>query len=576
MLLAKRSKIKPAARFAQLMLLILFSLYSNIALSTPSYRITGIGGDALKNISERLDELAKQKTRPLIHMPQEELKKHVKNAVEAYGYFRSKISIYKKRGSILIRILPGPQLRITTLKVRLVGEGRTNPDLQNTIRSLPVKKGDPLITTNYKEAKEAIINTAEHEGFMRGSFSTAKILIDLKKYTADIILIFNTGPQYYIGRIDFDSRFLSSKFLYRYVPFKYGEPYSTEDIIELNKRLSNSGYFSSVVVNPEFKNNRYAPIKIHTQPVPRYSYSLGAGYGTDTGPRGRASLQVVPVNARGHKFTAIAQGSVKENALQAQYLIPGANPVTDQYSLAAAVGHIDYDSGNSNTVLFSASHFHNLNHYQRILSLNGLYERYSYTGLPRNEQFTLFPKATFTFSKRSDPLFSPSGYNVSFNALGATKALASKYNLAQASVDARAALTIDPIRTRFYLHGIQGFTAINDINNLPLSLALFLGGNDNLKAYSINSIGPGRIISFASLEIQKETVDKWYLIGFYDAGDVYDPRLKSFKYDIGGGLMWVSPVGPIKIGIAQAINNRFNRIANRNPKLVINMGPDLQ
>ncbi len=39
--------------------------------------------------------------------------------------------------------------------------------------------------------------------------------------------------------------------------------------------------------------------------------------------------------------------------------------------------------------------------------------------------------------------------------------------------------------------------------------------------------------------------------------------------------MWVSPVGPIKISVAQAVDNHFDRIPGRSPKLVINMGPDI-
>jgi len=118
-------------------------------------------------------------------------------------------------------------------------------------------------------------------------------------------------------------------------------------------------------------------------------------------------------------------------------------------------------------------------------------------------------------------------------------------------------------------------TQISNIDNLPLSLAMLLGGADNLKAYSYNSIGPGKILSFLSMEVQKETFSKWYLIGFLDSGDVYNPSQKLFKYDAGIGLMWVSPVGPIKVGVAQAVDNHFQRIEGRNPKLVINMGPDL-
>jgi translocation and assembly module TamA len=141
-------------------------------------------------------------------------------------------------------------------------------------------------------------------------------------------------------------------------------------------------------------------------------------------------------------------------------------------------------------------------------------------------------------------------------------------------VNAKAALTIPSMRTRFYFHSIQGVTQIRDINNLPLSLAMLLGGAENLKAYSFNSIGPGKIMTYAGMEIQKELIDHWYLVGFVDSGDVYKPNIKRLKNDVGAGLMWVSPIGPIKIGIAQGVDTHGSR-QGKSPKLVVSMGPDL-
>ncbi|KTD16019.1 autotransporter assembly complex protein TamA [Legionella israelensis] len=545
------------------------------AVQKTTYDIRGVSGEVLKNVQKRLDELAKQQSQPLTQLPATNLKEQINKAIEPFGYFKSSINVRSQNNHLLILIRPGTQMHINQLTVSLTGEGAGNTELNKTIANLPIKEGDPLLTPAYNEAKELILSTAEHQGYLKGSFSTAEILIDKKNYTSSITLVFHTGPQYYFGQVIFNPSRVSPTVLQRYVPFQQGQPYSTDKIITLNNQLSGSGYFNSVVVKPQINSMRHVPIIVHTEPVPRYSYTLGAGYGTDTGVRGKASLHVIPVNRQGHKFNMIAQGSVKENALQAEYLIPGKNPVTDQYSLATSLGHIDYDSGNGVSALFSVSHRHILERYQRILSLNGLSERYSYTNQTRTDQFLLYPKANFTFRKISNPLFSPSGYNVSLNGLAAVRGLGSQVSLGQMSLDAKMAITFDGIRTRFYIHGIQGITAINDINQLPLSLSLLLGGNDNLKAYSFNSIGPGKILSFAGAEIQKETVNKWYLIGFLDAGDVYKPRAKAFKYDAGIGLMWVSPLGPIKVGVAQAINHRFERLADRSPKLVINMGPDL-
>lgn len=280
------------------------------------------------------------------------------------------------------------------------------------------------------------------------------------------------------------------------------------------------------------------------------------------------------MNERGHKFNAIAQGSFTQNALQAQYLIPGKNPVTDQYNITGNFSNLNYTSGYSNAYLLSLGQQHNLDWYKRSLSLNALYESFNYSEQPNSYEFMLYPKAKWTFSKTTSPLFSPSGYTISFTALGASKALLSNHSFAQGSIDAKIAYMIKAIKLRLYAHTIQGATAINDITQLPLSLALLLGGTDNLKAFSFNSIGPGRIVSYGGFELQKEVFKNWYVIAFYDAGTVYNPSLKSTLYDAGASVMWVSPIGPIKLGLAQEINQSFQR-AGTNPRLVISMGPDL-
>jgi translocation and assembly module TamA len=107
-----------------------------------------------------------------------------------------------------------------------------------------------------------------------------------------------------------------------------------------------------------------------------------------------------------------------------------------------------------------------------------------------------------------------------------------------------------------------------------VSLALLLGGTDNLKAFSFNSIGPNKLISYSGIEIQKETKKNWYLTAFYDAGAVYNPNPGRHYFDAGAGLMWVSPIGPIKISLAQAIHSGWQRGKN-SPRLVFSMGPDL-
>lgn len=554
------------------LLLIIISLPLLIAASsTNNFQITGVKGKLLTNIESRLIELAKDK--PLGSQTEEELRLQVTKAMQPYGYFKSQVVI--RRQPLRIHIIPGPQILITGLTLKIKGEGVENTAIKKALADFSLKEGNPLNSVKYEEAKQTLLDTAQNQGYLHANFEKSEILIDINSYTAQITLLFDTGPQYYFGQVKFDPTYISPELLHRYVPFNYGQPYSTDQILALNSHLASSGYFRSVSVKPHLDGERYIPVDVHLQPAPRSNYSFGIGYGTDTGVRGRAGYHVVPVNPAGHKFNAVALGSFNENTLQAQYVIPGTNPVTDQYNITANFSDLNYNTGYSNAALISLAQQHNKPHFQRTLSLNGLYERFHYSQQPKEEKGTLFPKATFSWIKTTDTLFSPSGYNLTINGLGASKTILSEVNFAQTSLNAKAALTIPTIRTRFYFHTIQGITQINDINQMPLSLAFLLGGSDNLKGYNYNSLGPGKILTFNGIEIQKETVEHWYFVGFFDNGDVYMPSLKNIKNDAGIGLMWVSPLGPIKIGVAQALDNHFNRIRQRRPKLVINMGPDL-
>lgn len=543
------------------------------AKATPYFQITGITDPLLANIQHRLSELPKE---TLFTYSSEELTALIEKSMYPYGFFKPKIQIVPQKNKfLLIKINPEAPLRITHLSVNIVGVGRNNSAIQNALHKLPIHLGSTLNSLEYEAAKQTLMNTALEEGYKEASFDKAEILIDRNRYTSEVTLVFNTGSQYLFGQVRFDPTYISPKLLARYIPFHYGNPFSNNAILGLNDSLTSSGYFKSVAINPLPSENLMVPLQVHVEPAARVNYSLGLGYGTDTGPRGQAGVHIMPVNPLGHKFNAVALGSFRENTIKSQYVIPGSQPLIDQYEITGSLSNFHYNSGYSNSALFSLAKKHNLPHFQSVLALNNLQERFHYRYQPNENIFSFYPQATLTWIKKSDLLFSPSGYAVTMDAFIANKNVLSQINFAQASLDAKIAVMLEPIRTRFLLHGLVGTTQINNIDTLPLSLALLLGGSDTLKGYSYNSIGPGKIVNYAGIEIQKETKPKWFLIGFFDTGDVYDPTPHNRLSDAGLGLMWLSPLGPIKVGVAQSIDNHFSPNFSRNPQLVIKMGSDL-
>lgn len=533
----------------------------------------GVKDEILLNVEHRLTEQYQGKS--IEDQPEDELQSEIAKALEPYGYFKPQVLLISQKRHLKVTIHPGSQIHIRHLDIQIVGEGASNPNLQQTLRAITLHTGQAFQTTQYEATKNQLSNTSEEQGYLHASFTTAQVLIDTNRNTADITLVLDTGPQYYFGQVQFDPTNISPDLLKRYLPFKSGEAYSTEQMLKLNRQLSSSAYFNMVDVQPIFSNKRVVPIRVTLKPAKRITYNIGAGYGTDTGPRGRLGINVIPVNRAGHKFNLVMQGSLIQNTAQGQYIIPGQNPINDQYIINGGYTHLDFGAGRSSGVLFGVGQQHIVPNYQQILSLNALDEQYTYRNLPAATGKILFPKALLIWYQNSDLLFSPTGYKATVSGLVASKAILSSTNLAQVLVDARAALTVDWIRTRFFLHGIQSLTAIQQITQLPLSIAPLLGGAENMKGYGFNSIGPGKIVSYAGIEIQKETWDKIYVYGLLDAGTAYNPAAKIGYYDAGLGIMWASPVGPVKIAVAQAIRQNVQQVPYQRPRLVVTIGPDL-
>ena len=76
------------------------------------------------------------------------------------------------------------------------------------------------------------------------------------------------------------------------MPFKEGDYYTSQDLAELNRRLAATGWFSSVVVAPDFAKSRKTkvlPLQGVVSPRKENTVETGVGYSTDVGPRVKAT-----------------------------------------------------------------------------------------------------------------------------------------------------------------------------------------------------------------------------------------------------------------------------------------------
>ena len=192
----------------------------------------------------------------------------------------------------------------------------------------------------------------------------------------------------------FNENPFDSSFLKRFVPFQQGQPYSTDQLISLQNSLSNSNYFQQISVNglPNKANNYQVPVQVNLLPKKANLYTLGVGYGTDTGPRISLGWDWRRASSTGNYFTTQLYLSKVQSSLQTRYVIPGENPLTDQYNITGGILTTNINQGNSRTYQVGVNEVKTFGNWQQTISLNYQFERYQFTNQPYQNSALLLPR----------------------------------------------------------------------------------------------------------------------------------------------------------------------------------------
>lgn len=550
--------------------------------SSLHYVIEGVKGKVKKNVEARLLVLSKEYTgNPTSALYNEFIQKapeQILKAMQPYGYYKPDIKAnlqHKNDWEAVFKITPNEQMRVTKLSVVVDGPGKDEPFFQKIVVHFPLKEGAPLYIKKYNLGKQQLMETASHEGYLKAQMTASQVLINLDNYTSEIYIHFNTGKRFYFGPVSFNKTPYNQEYLRRYIPFEQGEPYTPDALTNFQDALSGTNQFKQISVLPEYNDvqTQSVPILVQLSPQPSQSYTFGAGYGTDTGVRGSVGWNLLNITPTGHKFQALVQASQFQDSVQGQYIIPGLHPTTEEYAITGSLYNLNYPGSKSNAAQLSAAYRTHEGIWQTAYSMNALYEHYTIEEDPSQDAFVLYPSANWKMLKTDNPIFGKNGYSFSFTTQGSAESLGSSVNFAQAEVLGKWAKTINPLHARLYARGDLGMTAVDNIDNLPPSLQFYTGGAQSVRGYSYQSLGPGKALIVGSGEWQQEVIKKGYLTFFYDAGNAFNDTPVQLMRSFGTGIMWVTPIGPLHLSVAKALDQNPN---DQGPwHIVFSMGPDL-
>jgi translocation and assembly module TamA len=526
----------------------------------------------------------------------------IRSALEPYGYYHAEVSgELRESGADYIAVLhvaAGEPVRINAIEIKLDGDADGQASVQKAIAAFAPAKGQPLDHAAYEKSKATVQAALFGSGYLQAELTDRRVDVTRSANTAEIHLAWKVGPRYRLGATEFEGGQFPDSFMQRYVPWREGDFYTQEKVLELQQRLIDADYFSVAQVQPDIEHAHDAivPIKIILAPAKRTIYTGGVFIGTDTGPGVRGGIERRWVNSRGHKAKIEAIVAERLATLAATYQIPLAGSNNHSLNFGANYRDENTDTSQSRTFGLAATDSAIWNGWTRTYGLKFITGDFEVANIPGSTTL-LYPEISISRKQADDPTFVRKGYSVTLAARAS--AFISDADFATVTADAKWIRGVGD-HGRFIARGSFGATDVNDFDKLPPELRFFAGGDRSIRGYGYQTIGPplpeelvpealarcaadknrdcqtliigGKELLVASAEYEYYFKPNWGIATFIDTGDAFstfdDYRQ---KVGVGVGARWRSPVGMVRVDLGFPVHDS----ENHGVELHIVIGPDL-
>lgn len=519
-------------------------------------------------------------------------------AAQSLGFYElqyeAKLVRNKDCWGLNIQLTPGAPVLVTELRIDILGEGSQDEVFKPLHDKPGIKIGNRLNHGRYEALKARFSSLASLHGYFDAEFEQSQVLVNVAEKSAVIALVYDTGKRYRIGEINLKHSILDKEFLQRYYNIKPGDYYDTDELLELKNVYNASNYFAVASVAPDLQalKDHEVPINIDLEERKRRAYSVGAGIEADE-PRVLLGFEDRYLNSRGHRFNAdLAASEIKKSA-QATYTIPMRRPAYE--FLRVYTGYLEEQTVTSLSEKYtygsSYSYYHD-NKWLQTYALDYIQEESTIGRMLPQRTDLIIPSWSVLRTKTDGAPYPLSGWTVLGRISGSPESLGSDFSFAQ--FYGRAKYVKGFAHGRILLRTELGITETDDVDRLPASVRFFAGGDSSVRGYEYKSLGPtrniygrnfvgpledpraavevigGNNLLVSSIEYDYRFEDSnWVAALFYDQGNAADDTNIDFKRSAGVGVRWISPIGPIRIDVAKALDDEKSWMWH------ISMGPDL-
>ncbi len=565
-------------RYRILILCFLFFLsvphagYSENAL-TLDVSVQGVKGKLYDNIMARLrinifrqnSNLTETEIRRLHRLAETD----IQSALAPYGYYAATItsSLTKTASGWQATYLvnPGEQVHIAEISVSIAGEGASLPELAEPQQLFDLPKGAPLNQVRYEEGKMELLRKVRRLGFLDASYRVHEIRINRITKEAEIELVLDTGPRYLFGPMTSEQDIIHDELLQRFLPWKEGDHYIPREVLNLQRDLNRSDYFSSVIVqaDTEHPDGLSVPVKIMLEPLETYNrYSFGVGYATDIRAYARFDWQNRLLNKSGHRANSSLLLGERESHLALNYRIPVSDPRYNTLRLSGLLNRESWEDTTTESYSAGVGYEYLTPERHLDISLEALNESYE-IGTTKGRSELLMPGIQGSLAIADDLVNPTQGLRASVGLVGASDYLFSDASFLKVRADGKIIVT--PLQDfRLIGRGSFGVILVDSIDDIPPTLRFYAGGQNSVRGYSYRSLGPkdssgsvvgGSYLLTGSIELERSLSEFWRAAVFYDVGNAMDDVSVDLAHGIGIGVGVALPFGQARLELAYPLSD---------------------
>ncbi len=547
------------------LLLVSLLLFSASASAQVTLTINGVDGALRDNIDAHLSSIDSSNYSTSLRF-RSRIEESITQALNALGYYHPEIDfdVVNDGQELVVNISRGPVTTLRRVDIVISGDAQQDEEFKTLIENSPLHVGAILNHQDYDNLKSSIQSLGLNRGYFNATFSQSRLAVSPETNQAFVTLHYDSGARFRYGDITINGSQIDEKRVRSLMPFEQGEPYLVSDIGEFNQRLSNTEWFSSILIQPQLdslEGRSDLPMDISLAPAARNQLETGLGYSTDVGVRGSLSWKKPWLGSTGHSLDTSLTLSQPEQTVTASYKIPLSDVLNQYYLIDYGLKNVDsLDTQSLESNLSLKRFWHLDNGWNRTISIRYLIENYEQGVIDDIAHFVL-PGISFSRTRSRGQRLINWGDKISVTAEYGNQDIFSDTEVLRLLGSASLINTFDDSH-RVLLRANGGANIMDDYSEISPSLRFFAGGDNSIRGYGYESISPtdssgelagAKFLTTASVEYQYQVYGNWWIAAFYDLGDAFDDK-PDLKRGQGVGLRWVSPIGPLRLDFAKGLD----------------------